>query len=296
LLSNSPLPANVAAEIENAPIDDNLKALLLINQNGMNAREIKEMQIADLEQSRSLVVNSMLRTYWADDATEDTRTELKNFLISDNNILSQQHLFDIYFNENNYDAARSCLAKIEELAYICDMDYISEIENNNQVLNLMIDIEQGNISLEDAVSQNKDLLTTMKSENGVAGSVYAAILLDNAGIEPMHEVIRLPEPAVNQKNAFVSNNNSVVKADYSDMVNIYPNPSSDFVYVEYLLTDISKYMAVNVYTITGNLVKSYPVNQKAGYIKIEVSGLLSGTYIVSFGENDSKFSKQIVVE
>jgi hypothetical protein len=81
----------------------------LINQNGMNSREQKEMQIADLEQSRSLVVNSMLRTYWADDATEETRTELKNFLISDNNILSQQHLFDIYFNENNYAVARmSC--------------------------------------------------------------------------------------------------------------------------------------------------------------------------------------------
>jgi hypothetical protein len=295
LLANSPLPTNVAEQIENAPIDDNLKSLLMLNQNGINAREIKEMQIGELHQNRSLVVNAMVRGYWDENARDENRAQLKDFLVSDNEILSQQHLFDIYLYENNYNAARECLTKIEDLAYICDMDYIIELENNNIVLRLMMEIEQGNITLDEAVDQNIDLLRAMKSENDVAGSVYAAILLDMAKIEPMTEVIRLPEPAVEQKNAVIDKT-SKSNTSFSDMVNIYPNPSSDFVYVEYILTDINNYKSVNLYNASGSLIKSYPVNQKAGYVKIDVNSLSTGTYIVSVGENGGKFSKQIVVE
>ncbi|HOZ29785.1 MAG TPA: T9SS type A sorting domain-containing protein, partial [Bacteroidales bacterium] len=295
LLANSPLPSNIVAEIENAPMDDNLKSLLILNQNGINAREAKEMQIGEMHQNRSLVVNAMVRGYWDENASEENRSQLKDFLVSDNEILSQQHLFDIYLYEKNYTAASECLAKIEDLAYICDMDYIIELENNNNVLRLMMEIEQGNISLDEAVAQNIDLLRSMKSENEVAGSVYAAILLDKARIEPMTEVIRLPEPAVEQKNAIVDKSSNF-NTSFSDLVNIYPNPASDFVYVEYILTDVNNYKSVNLYNASGSLIKSYPVSQKAGYVKIDVNGLSAGTYVVSIGENGGKFSKQIVVK
>jgi hypothetical protein len=175
------------------------------------------------------------------------------------------------------------------------MDYIIELENNNNVLRLMMEIEQGNISLDEAVAQNIDLLRAMKSENEVAGSVYAAILLDKAKIEPLTEVIRFPEPAVEQKNAMVEKRSNI-STSYSDMVNIYPNPASDFVYVEYILTNVNNYKSVNFYNASGSLIKSYPVSQKAGYVKIDVNGLSAGTYIVSVGENGGKFSKQIVVK
>ncbi len=295
LLANSPLPSKIVAEIENAPIDDNLKSLLILNQNGVNAREAKEIQIAELHQNRRLVVNAMVRVYWDENAIDENRAQLKNFLISDNEIVSQQHLFDIYLYEKNYTAASECLAKIEDLAYICNMDYIIELENNNNVLRLMMEIEQGNISLDEAVAQNIDLLRAMKSENEVAGSVYAAILLDMAKVEPMTEVIRLPEPAVEQKNA-VANKTSNFNASFSDLVNIYPNPASDFVYVEYILTDVNNYKSVNLYNASGSLIKYYPVSQKAGYVKIDVNDLSAGTYIVSIGENGGKFSKQIVIQ
>ena len=175
------------------------------------------------------------------------------------------------------------------------MDYIIELENNNNVLRLMMNIEQGNISLDDAVTQNIDLLRAMKSENDVAGSVYAAILLDKARIEPMTEVIRLPEPAVGKKNAVVDKT-SKFNASFSEMVNIYPNPSSDFVYVEYILTNVNNYKSINLYNALGSLIKSYPLIQKAGYVKIDVTDLSAGTYIVSVGENGGKFSKQIVLK
>jgi hypothetical protein len=69
-------------------------------------------------------------------------------------------------------------------------------------------------------------------------------------------------------------------------VNIYPNPATDKVYV-----DFNQPIQVGVYNIAGNLLKSKLIQSKSDYISI--TDLQPGMYIIR-SQNDNAFAKKLI--
>jgi hypothetical protein len=72
----------------------------------------------------------------------------------------------------------------------------------------------------------------------------------------------------------------------SPEVNIYPNPATDKVYVDY-----NKPIQVAVYNIAGSLLKSKMIQSKSDYISI--SDLQPGMYLIR-SQNNNTFSKKLI--
>jgi hypothetical protein len=70
------------------------------------------------------------------------------------------------------------------------------------------------------------------------------------------------------------------------VVNVYPNPASDKVYVDY-----NRPIQVGVYNIAGSLLKSKLIQSKYDYISI--GDLQSGIYLIR-SQNDNTFAKKLI--
>ena len=71
----------------------------------------------------------------------------------------------------------------------------------------------------------------------------------------------------------------------SEAIAIYPNPAKDNIHIN----GIEKETEVNIYNVTGALVKKVVVN---GAEEINVSELPAGLYMARFGETTLKFTKE----
>lgn len=173
-----------------------------------------------------------------------------------------------------------------------DLDYRIEMENYLELEKIMLDIEFGHANLNEAVANNLELINFIAENEDYPGELTAQLLLDEAGIRDYEELIRLPEPSMNNRNASVENKETFITESYDDIINIYPNPTSDNIYIEYAFLNNSNDHYIEIYGIKGNLIDRIELTQSVGlftYSKI----LAAGNYIIKVGE---KYSQKITVQ
>jgi hypothetical protein len=76
--------------------------------------------------------------------------------------------------------------------------------------------------------------------------------------------------------------------DLADAINIFPNPSSDYLFIE--LDDVNTDQ-ISIYDAVGNLMQ-VDINKNPNQIYIDVSTLSIGTYFVRIDNNTHKFIKK----
>ena len=85
----------------------------------------------------------------------------------------------------------------------------------------------------------------------------------------------------------------VEKPDSKLLINIYPNPAEDVLFVD-LQDNASKFSYLEINTLDGKLLKSQPIT-KTKLMRIDVSGIPKGIYIIKLlGENDMTIRKVIL--
>ncbi len=91
--------------------------------------------------------------------------------------------------------------------------------------------------------------------------------------------------------AVFSANLGVEDVSFYDEVMIYPNPTSNELYIK-TKKDLSK---INIYSQTGVLVKTISSNGNANELKIDVSNLAKSTYIFELQSDSEKTWKKVIV-
>ena len=135
---------------------------------------------------------------------------------------------------------------------------------------------------------NDTVIKSIAHSESHFGQVTAQLLLAEAGVEPYYEVIRLPEPVVENKSLKLSpDENPINSTSLGDIINIYPNPSSGTLYIEYAFLNFDNRKRIEIFTMTGVLIESIHVNQAVG-VCFYNKQLVPGNYIVKIGENYSE--------
>ncbi|MBN2777392.1 MAG: T9SS type A sorting domain-containing protein, partial [Bacteroidales bacterium] len=292
LLENSPLPLSVRDEIDNMNMNPTLKHIVKNQQNGVNNRDKKQAEIAELKQFRGLVVNDMVYFAINNDSVPEELQELEQFLLNDNNLQSKMHLVNLYRSKNENANAHATLNGIKLMLRDMDIENYSEIEDYIDLQNIIIDVEAQSLSIEDAIESNSEMLVYIAQSESHPGQVAAQLLLAEAGVEDYYELIRLPEPLITEKNAKTENIKSESAPNYQDIINVYPNPTKGEVYIEYafLSSDAGKF--IEIYGINGVLIERIDLIQSAGLFTYN-KPLSPGNYIVKVGKN---YSQQITVQ
>jgi hypothetical protein len=292
LLENSPLPLSVRDEIDNMDMNPTLKHIVKTQQNGVNNRDKKQSEIAELKQHRGLVINEMVYSAIYNDSLLVEIQELEQFLLSDNNLQSKMHLVNLYRSKNDKTNAHATLNEIKLMLKDMDNENLSEIEDYIDLQNIIIDVESQSLSIEDAIESNSELLTYIAQTESHLGQVSAQLLLAEAGVEEYFELIRLPEPLISEKSVKINDYRVTQMIDYKDIINVYPNPTNGAIYVEYAFLTIDAGKFIEIYGINGVLIDRIDLIQSAGLFSY--NKLLSpGNYIIKVGEN---YTQQITVQ
>lgn len=173
----------------------------------------------------------------------------------------------------------------EQKQQILDYVNIEKIIVNGSTFNYNTD------SLTALVISDSTLLRSVADNPVHIATGIARSLLNKAGLGHYRETIKLPNPnsfRITEPKTFTDN------VSGSDVINVYPNPTSDILFVEYAFIDgFIEGNTLVVYNIKGEKVKEIEVTQKIGYAEINVADLPDGIYIISLGGNkvfSTKFS------
>jgi len=267
-------------------MNSTLKTIIKAGQNGKNSREIKEAEIAGLKQTRGLIVKEMVNRIMSTDSLPTETDELINFLQNDNNFRSRINLFKLYKTKRQFQNAQACIESMRIEIQIFGLDRMTEIENYLDIQEILLNIDNGSLSMEDAVSQNMEFLQNLANTENVAGEITAQVLLEQAGVDTVLEVIRLPEPIVQPKNQTFDDSDNIFQ-DVDEIVNVYPNPASDNIYIEYAFMNKDKNRFIRIYNTNGQLVDQIRLEQAIGLFNY-TNDLPAGNYIIKVGKNHSQ--------
>jgi len=214
------------------------------------------------------------------------------FLVADENRESKWALFDMYRLDRDYANARRVLGVIGEMTDCTDIDFAAETEDFINLQNVLLNVEAGVISPEDAIEENEALIVSIAHTESYTGQVAAQLLLAEAGVESYYEVIQLPEPVMESKSVKNTETSTNSFTNVVDIINIYPNPTDGQINIEYALFKTPTNKFIEIYTVSGSIVDRLELRQNVGFVCYS-KALPSGLYLVKVGDN---FSQKIEVK
>jgi hypothetical protein len=271
LISCSPLSAKSWIEVEkNTTMSDYLYELLLEYQNGTNGRWTMEMEMKRLLKQKAMAERSY--TYWAlSDSTEDYHiTPYRDLMTGDEINRSIRLRFPLFIKEGKYDDALNLLG-----------NYISNGDDHwITVATLICDIEQNKFITS---SSNPDLSQLIQYADRTTEAGRAAYsYLELFDLSTIEQKLLLPTPETRSKKM-----RSDERALLSD---IYPNPTSDYAYLTFVLPDERTSATANIYDISGKKVQSFDITKVHGILEINASQFEIGSYLYEVLLEDKQVS------
>lgn len=96
-----------------------------------------------------------------------------------------------------------------------------------------------------------------------------------------------------QPKYHVENNPPLIVESFNNIINVYPNPTSANIYVEYaFLNNNNNAHYIEIYGVKGNLIDKIELSQTVGLFTYSKT-LAAGNYIIKVGEN---YSQKITVQ
>ncbi len=206
--------------------------------------------------------------------------------------MQKRYLYNLNRYENDRNSALATLEEIRQHVQNTDIEHTGKMEDYIELQHIVLDIEHGITSLDDAVNNNTEFLNMLASDENAYGQVEAQHLLSEAGIMEFHEITKLPEPELAVKSTVNKAGTNSVTEVYDDIINVYPNPVSDVIYIEYAFFNCDKNTSVEIYGINGNLIDKAELKQLVGVFTYNKK-LPAGNYIIKVGNN---YSQKITVQ
>ncbi|MEA1874657.1 MAG: hypothetical protein U9N51_09570, partial [Bacteroidota bacterium] len=107
-----------------------------------------------------------------------------------------------------------------------NVDRLTELENYLDLQELVLSIDNGLFTMENAVNQNMEFLQNLANTENVAGEIQAQILLEETGNNEFLEIIKLPEEIMDNKNMTIHSESENMTNDFESIIKVYPNPRS----------------------------------------------------------------------
>ena len=77
---------------------------------------------------------------------------------------------------------------------------------------------------------------------------------------------------------------------YKSLIRLYPNPTSNILYVEYSGLDVND-TSIKLYTIQGQVIRDIQLNPNNPLLEINLDGLSDGVYMVKIINGNGRILK-----
>ena len=299
LIANSPLPSKAKGKIADLDMDENLKGYIMAQQNGLSKREKAEKEIHQLKLQKYKLLREAVQMAHKD-SIGNIYSGVIDLLLEQDEWKQKEMAYRMLKNSPRKDEAEYVFLELQQDLTKFDEQKQYHMEDYLNLLELETRLDTLSDSLRVvSISTKQDLLETIKASDYTEGRVTAEMLLVEAGLQEKEELfIQLPNPEESDNRSANSNYkkeaNSFNFANTPDLIEVYPNPVDDRLTVEYIMFNGLLANAISIYDINGKLMLTQSITKSMDIIDINVSQLLAGTYIITFGKdgtssNSTKF-------
>ena len=290
LLANSPLPKNARNELDNMVLLAQYKQQVINAQVGTNAVDIKLNEISQIAFEKDMALNSYLRYGLNNDSLPEFKDTVINYLINDHDYHSKCLVIPLLISAKKHGEVSLQISELRSLALNEEQELQEELEDFASLQEILLAAEtdftkENIISL---VARNFTFIENLAYSPDRLGSGQAQTLLQIAEYDEFSPELILP---VFNKNFKFPLKNELPKKIYKtdDLIEVFPNPASNEIWVEYILSQNSKIDRIAIFDLKGNLVISKSIRSGLGIERVDVSSLNEACYILKIG----KYSKKI---
>ena len=256
------------------PLPDYMKAQILEGRSIQTLKQELESQLAGHKQKKAKAMNSIIRYYKEEledpVAASDSLLDLFQY---DNTLKSSYRMAWLYLERGEYQSGLNVMSNIPNQFSLSDDEQV-EYSGLSGIYGLFAN---GNtIELLDE-GQIAGLQTLANGETGLARA-YARNILISLGELDYEEPILHPD--FYKTSSAIEEFNELLKAEAPHKLQVYPNPSTGFVILEYKL-DSEAQGVIEVKDMSGKTIHSVSTSGKQDQLTIVTEKWQKGVYIAT---------------
>ncbi|RLD45914.1 MAG: hypothetical protein DRI86_04625 [Bacteroidetes bacterium] len=261
-------------------------------KSSVSQLELLEANVAACQHSYNKFSNDAKRLYNMDYEDGGDINNYINFVAGLNTLESKYELATLYLQNDDYENMASTLYAISSNFELNEQQNI-DLANWKSYFSIVKaakakGIQQGMLT-DNQITQLQ--LITKQSDSKVSSVAQSLLMLDN----PSYNYVEVVKP-VRLNNARLSSPISEVVKDGDKVLNIYPNPSKDYITVEYRTGDTYQNLSIIIKDAIGKTVIKKSLKGGDNEEMINLSELKSGIYsLMLYGDESLIEYKKITV-
>jgi hypothetical protein len=270
----------------NNPMPDYMKAQVLEGRDIMTEKQSVEADIANYKLIKARAFNELTRQYLGSaENVQVSLDSLEQLYTQDNEPESKYRLAVLKLESEDYTGAEAILENIP-LQYGLSGDELAAHEQMTELFELVSGIYISGRNLSETDSSEVQQLALLASEGDNPANIYARNILLSSGDISYDEPVQLPD--LMKSAAATEEYEKLLNAKPPRNLEVYPNPSKDFVIIGYTTgeeTLPSQEGMIEIQDAAGRIIKTVSFKSKRDQVTVITKDWKSGIYIASLKLN-----------
>ena len=267
------------------PLPDYMKAQILQGKDIVSLKEELESQLAGYKLQKAKAFNGLVRYFLNDTVNPASASDSLVLLFQqDNSISSKYSLAMLHLNRGEWQTGLDVLNAIPN-QFSLQGDELSAHQDMLNYYNLHVSLINEDKSILEADSSQLSQLLAMEAMQQGMASVYARNILLALNEIEYEEPIILPD-MLKSSQAF-EEYHELLNTEPPKQLEIYPNPSDDYVIIQYRLEREIPGSVIEISYINGNKVKTIVISNQHDQVVIDTHDWKAGVYIATLKVNDN---------
>lgn len=265
------------------PMPEYMKGQILQGKETVSLKEKLESELAAYKQQKAKAFNRLTRYYISDTLNPQASSDSLVLLYQEENSLEAKYcLAFLYLYRDEYQAGENVLQNVSNTYNLQDDDLAAH-ENMLSYYNLVNGLGESNSTIFETDSLQVQELYSIEGLQQGKASVYARNILLCLNETVYDEPILLPD-ILKSTNA-ISEYQNLVNTKPPKMLDVYPNPSDDYVIIKYNLEIESTGSIIEINNVNGKPVKVINIYGKQNQVVVDTQNWKPGVYIATIKNN-----------
>lgn len=266
----------------NNPMPAWMKAQILAGRSIQSLKTELESQLAGYQMAKCRAMNSLARHFGQQPENPAITDSLIALYQSDNTLSSRYMQAWLYLYSGQYQQGHNVMASIPANFTLAE-DELTEYQNIQWLYAMLKGLLESGNGLDGLSEAQIAQLHAIVADETDFASVYARNMLLAIDELEYQEPIILPNSmkSTEVEEAY----HEVLNSQAPTILEVYPNPSKDFIILAYQFDKETKGM-IEIRDISGKPVQSIPFNGMQDQVTVTTSGWTAGVYILSLVVND----------
>jgi photosystem II stability/assembly factor-like uncharacterized protein len=259
------------------PMPEYMKAQILAGRSIQNLKQELETQLAAYKLEKATALNNIVRYYNGQPESQSASDSILALYQGDNTLSSSYRLAWLYFERGEYQSGENVMNSIPAQFILDDAEQLA----HNQMAVIYNTLSGLYINGNTIASLSEGQLAgleTLATGGNIPARAYARNILMAIGELEYEEPVLFSDPY--KSSAAIEEYNNLVSTKPPKMLEVYPNPSTGFVIIEYNL-EKEQDGTIEISDMTGKTIQAIATTGKQDQVTIVTENWKPGTYIAT---------------